>query len=272
MELETFFEQFELLADAPNGVQKLRELILQLAVQGKLVPQNPDDEPASVLLERIREEKKRLVKEGKIKKGKKLPPIDVDEMPFELPYGWEWVRFDSVATIQSNLVKPESYSNYPHIAPDKIEKGTGRLLDCNTIQEDGVTSPKHFFFSGQILYSKIRPNLSKAVVIDFEGLCSADMYPIKAYIYTRYLHFYILTGTFLELVVGYDNRLAIPKVNQQQLNNTVVPVPPLPEQHRIVAKVDRLMSFCDELEAKLTQSISDREKLMETAVRQVLVA
>jgi type I restriction enzyme, S subunit len=85
MELETFFEQFELLADAPNGVQKLRELILQLAVQGKLVPQDPNDEPASVLLERIEAEKKRLVKEGKIRKSQPLPPVKTDEVPFSLP-------------------------------------------------------------------------------------------------------------------------------------------------------------------------------------------
>ena len=89
MRLETFFENFELLADAPNGVQKLRELILQLAVRGKLVPQNPNDEPASVLLEKIKAEKERLSKEGKVRKTEPLPPVEADKIPFELPKEWE---------------------------------------------------------------------------------------------------------------------------------------------------------------------------------------
>jgi type I restriction enzyme S subunit len=272
MNLETFFSNFELFADAPNGVQKLRELILQLAVMGKLVPQNPDDEPATVLLEKIKEEKERLIKEGKIKKSKELPDVDVGEMAFELPQGWEWARFADVATIKSNLVKPDTYPGYPHIAPNSIEKGTGKLLTYNTVAEDKVISPKHLFIKGYILYSKIRPNLSKSVVVDFDGLCSADMYAINSYIYNIYLNYYILSNTFLNLVVTQDNRIVIPKVNQPQLNNTIVPLPPLNEQHRIVTKVNQMMSLCDELEAKLTQSINDREKLMSAAVRQVLAA
>ena len=101
MNTETFFQQFELLADAPNGIQKLRELILQLAVQGKLVPQNSDDEPAAVLLEKIKAEKERLVKEGKIKKSKKLPDIKQDEIPFEFPNSWEWCRLRAIVSICS---------------------------------------------------------------------------------------------------------------------------------------------------------------------------
>lgn len=94
---------------------------------------------------------------------------------------WKTTRFDSVAAIRSNLVDPAEYQSFPHIAPDNIEKKTGVLLEYHTIAEDGVTSGKHRFYSGQILYSKIRPYLSKAVVVDFDGLCSADMYPIEAY-------------------------------------------------------------------------------------------
>ena len=89
MNLETFFNHFELLADAPNGVQKLRELILQLAVMGKLVPQDKNDEPASILLEKIKAEKAKLVKDKKIKKSKPLTPITDDEIPYNLPIGWE---------------------------------------------------------------------------------------------------------------------------------------------------------------------------------------
>lgn len=174
----------------------LKKSILQYAVQGKLVPQNPADEPASVLLERIRTEKEQLVKEGKIKRDKhesvifrrdnsyyeKVDGIERcidDELPFEIPESWEWVHFFSVVEIATNLVSPERYFDYMHIAPDNIEKLTGTLLDCRTVAQDKVSSPNHLFFKGQILYSKIRPLLRKAVIAPFDGLCSADMYPLK---------------------------------------------------------------------------------------------
>ena len=122
MSLEALFEQFELLADAPNGVQKLRELILQLAVQGKLVPQDPNDEPASVLLERIEAEKKRLVKEGKIKKSTNILPIKTNEVPFELPSGWEWVSLEKLCEVITKGSSPKWQGvNY-------VDKGNGILF------------------------------------------------------------------------------------------------------------------------------------------------
>ena len=92
MTVDLLFDNFQSLSEAPNGIQKLRELILQLAVQGKLVPQDPNDEPASVLLEKIKAEKERLVIEGKLGKEKSLPPLDDEEETFDLPKGWIWVR------------------------------------------------------------------------------------------------------------------------------------------------------------------------------------
>jgi len=97
----------------------------------------------------------------------------------ELPKGWKWVQFDNVCEVKSNLVDPTQYKSYPHIAPNYIKKYTGQLLEYNSIEEDGVTSPKHLFYTGQIVYSKIRPYLSKLILAPFEGLCSADMYPIE---------------------------------------------------------------------------------------------
>jgi type I restriction enzyme S subunit len=105
MKLETFFKHFDLLAEAPNGVQKLRELILDLAVRGKLVPQDKNDEPAAVLLERIKKEKERLVKEGKVTKSKPLPEITPDEIPYDLPKNWEWVRFGNIAQHNAGKTK-----------------------------------------------------------------------------------------------------------------------------------------------------------------------
>jgi type I restriction enzyme S subunit len=247
--LQTFFDNFALLADAPNGVQKVRELILNLAMQGKLVPQDSHDEPASVLLEKLKQVKANSNNGKKSKKKEALPSIEDNETPFTLPNGWQWGRFFDVATIASNLVQPKDYLDYPHVAPDNIEKFTGRLLPYRSVRDDKVSSANHKFFNGQIVYSKIRPNLAKAVIVDFDGLCSADMYPINSHIYSPFLLQYMLSKTFLSMAVKTDTRVAMPKINQEELNKILVPVPPLEEQKRIVAKIEELMCLCDELEA-----------------------
>lgn len=265
-------DNFSLLYSKPENVAKLRQAILQLAVQGKLAPQDPKDEPASVFLEKIKAKKEQLIKEGKIKKVKPLPPIKPDDLPFMVPPSWNWTRFGEVASISTNLVKPKDFPNYPHIAPDSIKKETGKLLNYRIVAEDEIISNKHRFFQGQILYSKIRPNLSKAVIADFEGLCSADMYPITSFIYTRYLHHYILSKTFFSLATKKDTRVAIPKINQKELNLVLVPLPPHSEQKRIVAKINQLMTLCDELETRLLQSQTDCDRLMEAAVAKILAA
>jgi type I restriction enzyme S subunit len=154
------------LLDRPEAVDALEQTILQLAVRGLLVPQDPTDEPASVLLQKIRTEKDHLITQGKIKRDKPLPPITDEEKPFELPQGWVWVRFGQIANIASNLVQPSLHAEKWQVAPDCIEKATGRLLCMRTVAQAEIVSPNHLFKSGQILYSKIRPSLSKAVVVD----------------------------------------------------------------------------------------------------------
>ena len=227
---------------------RLRKSIIHQAIQGKLTERDPSDEPASELLKLIRAEKERLVKEGKIKKEKSLPPITEEEMPFEIPENWTWVRFYDVVDIASNLVNPEEYQSYMHIAPDNIEKGTGVLLPCRTVKEDSVASPNHLFCRGQLIYSKIRPLLRKAIIAPFDGLCSADMYPLNAWINLRYLQLIMLSDFFNHQVAGIiANRVKMPKINQNELGKTVFPLPPLAEQHRIVDRVNELLAVCDEL-------------------------
>ncbi len=160
--------------------------------------------------------------------------------PWDLPEGWEWATFQEVAQIASDLVSPAVHQDEPHIAPNHIESGSGRLLPYTTIAADKVTSPKHRFRPGQILYSKIRPYLCKAVRVDFAGLCSADMYPITAKIDAGYLHRWMLSLTFTEWASGAQGRTVLPKINQEALSVIQVPVPPLAEQRRIVAKVEEL--------------------------------
>ena len=238
--------------------ESLKKSILQEAVQGKLVPQDPSDEPAEALLERIRVEKQRLIKEGKIKKDKhesvifrrdnshyeKLDGIERcidDEIPFDLPKSWEWVRFFSVVDIATSLVRPEEYADYMHIAPDNIEKATGTLFECHTVQQDKVASPNHLFYKGQIIYSKIRPLLRKAVIAPFDGLCSADMYPLNTAINRKYLLKYMLSDAFnLQVATAMSSRVKMPKINQDELSKILIPIPPMQEQERIVSKIEEL--------------------------------
>ena len=177
---------------------------------------------------------------------------------------WEKKKFGDSAEIKSNLVDPKDYLTYPHIAPDNIEKRSGLLLDYRTIEEDGVTSGKHRFYAGQILYSKIRPYLSKVVIVDFDGLCSADMYPIEAKGDTKYLWYYMLSDEFLEQASSAGSRSVLPKINQKELSRLTVKIPTLPEQNEIVRILDNLLE--KEEKAKELCDVIDKIDLMKKAI------
>ena len=152
---------------------------------------------------------------------------------------------------KSELVRPETFQESDQVAPDSIEKGTGRLLFRRTVAESGIRGPNSRFYVGQILYSKIRPSLSKAIIAEFDGLCSADMYPIEAMTDTQYVLKVILSEVFLTQVREAENRIKMPKLNIESLSNIIVPLAPLTAQPLIVAKVDELMTLCDQLKANL---------------------
>lgn len=263
-------EYFHTLFTTESSIDALKQTLLQLAVMGKLVSQDPSDEPASELLKRIAEEKERLAAEGKIKKQKLLSEVGKEEQLFDLPKGWVWSRFGDICAVQGELVRPEDFPDLRQVAPDCIEKGTGRLTESRTVKESGVKGPNSRFYSGQIVYSKIRPSLSKAVLVDFDGLCSADMYPLDAFIDSQFLLKEILSEVFLEQVRVAENRIKMPKLNQESLTGFVLPIPPIAEQHRIVAKVDQLMALCDQLKVRLNQARQVHEHLANALVEQAV--
>ncbi len=262
---QNYEQLIRLFNEQDTLTNQLQQAILQDAVQGKLTGNyrlteagppggsNPSDstETGANLLTRIRAEKAALVAAKKLRKEKPLPPITEAEKPFDLPKSWVWCRFDDVAEIESNLVNPYQYPNLPHIAPDNIEKGTGRIIGYRTVAEDEVISVNHLFRPGQIIYSKVRPKLNKAVLVEFEGLCSADMYPIRARFSSKYLLHYMLSIPFLTEVDKYDNRVKMPKLNQNQLNQLPIPLPPLAEQQAIVEAVERALGKVAGLRAEL---------------------
>ena len=228
--------------------QELKNSILQLAIQGKLVEQRAEEGTAEELYQQIQEEKQRLIAEKKIKKEKPLPEITEDKIPFDIPDSWKWVRLLSVVDIATNLVQPSEYAEYMHIAPDNIEKGTGRLFECQTVAKDKVTSANHLFKKGQIIYSKIRPLLRKAVIAPFDGLCSADMYPLNTTLNRKYVLYYLLSDVYnIQIAEAMSSRVKMPKINQNELSKILIPLPPLAEQKRIVEKLEQMLPLCERL-------------------------
>ena len=179
---------------------------------------------------------------------------------------WKTTRFDSVAAIRSNLVDPAEYQSFPHIAPDNIEKKTGVLLEYHTIAEDGVTSGKHRFYSGQILYSKIRPYLSKAVVVDFDGLCSADMYPIEAYQNARCLWYYMLSDEFLLQASTAGSRSVLPKINQKELSALTLHLPTNDREQEEIARILDELFDKEQQTKEAAEVVLDQIELMKKSI------
>lgn len=235
------------LEKIPSLIKRFRQSILNAAVTGKLT-------------EKWREEKINLTFYSLIKCKRVLRDYSV-----ELPDGWSLLSFTDVCEIKLNLVNPKDFLKQPHIAPDNIERGTGRLIGYNTIETDKVFSSKHRFYKGQIIYSKIRPYLSKAIYVEFNGLCSSDMYPLTSKINPHFLHYYILSSFFLNFASTAGERSVLPKINKTELSIIPVPVPSQEEQEEIVRQVDKYFALADTLEIhyknakekvdKLTQSV-----------------
>jgi type I restriction enzyme S subunit len=177
---------------------------------------------------------------------------------------WEENKFGEIAEVKSNLVDPKDYLDFPHIAPNNIRKRTGELLEYRTIKEDKVKSGKHKFYSGQILYSKIRPYLSKIIVVNFDGLCSADMYPIETSLDTRFLWYYMLSDDFVMYASSAGSRSVLPKINQKELAQLKVIVPPVQEQKKIVKILDKLLD--NEQQAKDLCNVIEKIDLMKKSI------
>lgn len=151
------------------------------------------------------------------------------------PFGWKICKFDEFAIIEANMTTDyEKYAEYPHIGIDSIEKDTGRLTGYRTVKEDNVISGKYVFNSRHIIYSKIRPILNKVALPEFEGLCSADAYPILANTSNcnrLFLATTLRSQYFLDYVLQFSARSHMPKVNRKQLSGFEMPLPPLQLQN-----------------------------------------
>ena len=275
MGADIFFGNLHKLLSFPDSIPRLRELILQLAVQGKLVEQDPNDEPASVLLEKIKAEKERLVKEGKIRKQKKLPPIKDDEIPYELPEGWEWVRLGNITNYgQSEKIEPIDIPNEAWLLDlEDIESYTSILLRKKSAIEVNPSSTKNIFRKDDVLYMKLRPYLNKVIVADDDGFCSSELLPLRVYgdlCYPKFLKTVLQAPFFVKTVNEKTYGMKMPRLGTNDGRRALISLAPLQEQHRIVAKVDKLMSLCDQLETKIEQSQRHSEKLLNAVIHEVL--
>lgn len=191
----------------------------------------------------------------------------------EIPVNWTIQRFARVAEVKSNLVSPDNYLEYPQISPENIEKDSGKLLlPCRTVAEVGVISGNHLFYKGQILYSKIRPKLNKVCIAPFDGLCSADMYPIESKNDTRYIMYCILSNGFLQqMSMITENRVKMPKINQVELSKVLVAIPEtIAEQKEIADYLDAKCAEIDKLIAKKEQLVKELESYKKSLIYEVV--
>ena len=252
-----------------NGKQ-LKNSILQWAIQGKLVPQDPNDEPASVLLDKIRQEKERLVKEKKIKRDKnasiiyrgednsyyekmlatgEVKCID-EEIPFEIPKGWEWCRLGEISTYAQTKRKINASNADTQLWGldlEDIEKG-GRLLNIKTVGERKAIGDKTIFNRGDILYSKLRPYLLKILVAPEGGICTPEIIPFTCYgnICKDYIVSFLKSPYVDDYINSATFGVKMPRVSTETMTSLLVPLPPLSEQFRIDTKAKELMPYIDE--------------------------
>ena len=185
----------------------------------------------------------------------------------EIPVEWHCTKFKYIATVKSNLVQPDEYGDYLQVSPENIEKGSGKLLPCQTVSEVGVISGNHLFFKGQILYSKIRPKLNKVAIAPFDGLCSADMYPIETVLNTHYFVYALRSECFLTQVsLITEDRVKMPKINQDELGNTLFAIPPYNEQVEIAEYLDNKFIEIDRILGQKQQLLVDLSTYMKSMI------
>jgi type I restriction enzyme, S subunit len=177
----------------------------------------------------------------------------------EIPSDWNVGRFKYIATIRNGQVNPEDirYKDLPLFAPNHIESGTGRLLDVESADQQGAESGKYIVEAGEIVYSKIRPGLRKVIVAPFQGLCSADMYPVKpiSHVVARYLYYSMLSEGFSQYTLLESERVAMPKINREALGECIFVFPERKRQLTIALFLDRKTASVDALIAKKNRLI-----------------
>ncbi len=267
MNAETFCEHFATFADAPNAIPKLRELIFQLAVQGKVVSQDTNDEPATVLFSKIQAEREVLIANRAIRRSKPLPIIDTAEVPFEIPATWLWVRFDDVgdwgAGATPNRGRPDYFGgeikwfksgelNDAYI-DDSEEKITELALKECSLRENQP---------GDVLVAMYGATIGKVAILNVAATTNQAVCACTCHtgVFNRYL--FLMLKAFKPYFISNSSGAAQPNFSKEKIVRTPFPLPPLAEQWRIVEKVDQLLGLCDELAARQAAQREKRQRLV----------
>lgn len=258
-------------------IAKLRASILSDAVSGRLVPQDPNDEPASILLEKIRVEKECLIKEGKIKREKPLPPIAADEIPYELPEGWIWCKLSTITEVGTGATPLKSTSDYYNgTIPWVTSSATGDrfihradvLITEKALRETNCKIyPTGTLILAMYGQGKTRGQISELCI---DATINQACASIRLFLFDKTTNEYI--KLFFEKHYVELRELAAggaqPNLNLQKIKDTLIPLPPFSEQQRIISKVKQLMSTCDALEAEVAKSCTETDRLMQTILKE----
>lgn len=251
-----------------DGIAKLREIIIEMAVHGKLVPQDSNDEPVQTLLGKIQIIKDKLIQNGELKKQNLLPEISDEDKPFAIPRTWQFVRLGDVTNYGSReQVDPDEISEEEWVLElEDVEKVTSKLLQRIYAKDRPPRSSRNRFFRGDVIYGKLRPYLDKVIVADADGVCTTEMIPFKGYhsISSEYLRLLMKSPFFVKYASESTHGMNLPRLGTDKARLAVIPIAPVNEQHRIVAKVGELMALCDELEKQETHHLKSHQLLVET--------
>lgn len=251
------------------GIKKLRELILELAVRGKLVPQDPNDEPAFELLKRIAKERDELVKSKVIRKPKKLEKIAITKIPFDLPDGWEWCYLNDIGDWGAGATPSRSNSKYYNgdipwfksgelssdFISDSEEKITGFALQECSLRDNKV---------GDVLIAMYGATIGKTSILNVRGTTNQAVCACTPYSGISNIYLLTLLKAYKRIFIGMGAGGAQPNISREKLIATVFALPPKAEQNRIICKVDELMSLCDQLEQQSLTSLNAHQQLVDT--------
>lgn len=264
---------FDRISEAPDAVPRLRRFILGLAVRGKLVEHDQENESASTMLERVRTERARLVREQRIATTRSLPPIEETEVPFALPVNWAWVRVGDVFLYDAGDKREprELDADRWLVELEDIERDTSVILARLIVADRHSLSTKSEFRAGDILYGKLRPYLNKVVVAREAGYSTTEIVAIRSFVpfCAEYSCLAFRRPDFVEYVDRLGRGTKMPRLRTPDALMALFPLPPLAEQYRIAAKVDELMALCDRLAAAQDERERRRDGLAAASLRRL---